>query len=191
MLTLPVHDAKNGGPLSNAVSLVKNEPHRHYQNGHLTHSDSEDDDDDDNDIDVDDDDDEDEDDEDTKFKLASQSQSNNEEDDEDDDDETLDSSSVQDKTKKKKKKNGRRRRLMSSDEMATTVLLPPLEMSLDEQRVLGYMPLRDDFEREYKNDAETLLSNLSISNQQIIFLNRFILIVLFDWLFISFMLGSR
>ena len=181
MLTLPVHDAKNGGPLSNAVSLVKNEPHRHYQNGHLSHSDSEDDDDDDNDNDIDVDDDEDDEyDEDTKFKLASQSQSNNEEDDEDDDDETLDSSSVQDKTKKKKKKNGRRRRLMSSDEMATTVLLPPLEMSLDEQRVLGYMPLRDDFEREYKNDAETLLSNLSIRNKQIIFLNRFILIVLFN-----------
>ena len=189
MLTLPVHDAKNGGPLSNAVSLVKNEPHRHYQNGHLSHSDSEDDDDDDNDIDVDDEDEDDEYDEDTKFKLASQS--NNEEDDEDDD-ETLDSSSVQDKTKKKKKKNGRRRRLMSSDEMATTVLLPPLEMSLDEQRVLGYMPLRDDFEREYKNDAETLLSNLSISNQQIIFLNRYFnCSIQFEWLFISFMLGSR
>jgi hypothetical protein len=174
MLTLPVHDAKNGGPLSNAVgSLVKNEPHRHYQNGHLSHSDSEDDDDEDedNDIDVDDEDDDDENDEDTKFKLASQSQSNNEEDDEDDD-ETLDSSSVQDKTKKTKKKNSRGRRLISSDEMATTVLLPPLEMSLDEQRVLGYMPLRDDFEREYKNDAETLLSNLSISNQQIVFLNK-------------------
>ena len=162
MLTLPVHEAKNGVALSNAVSLVKHEPHRHYQNGHLSHSDSEDDDDEDDDIDVDDDEDDDDDDEDTKFKLASQSQSNNEE---DDDDETLDSSSVQDKTKKKKKKNGRRR-LMSSDEMATTVLLPPLEMSLDEQRVLGYMPLRDDFEREYKNDAETLLSNLSISNHR-------------------------
>jgi ABC-type nickel/cobalt efflux system permease component RcnA len=32
-----------------------------------------------------------------------------------------------------------------SSELTTTVLLPPLEMSLDEQRVLGYMPLRDDF----------------------------------------------
>jgi len=165
MLTLPVHEAKNGVALSNAVSLVKHEPHRHYQNGHLSHSDSEDDDEDDDDVDVDDDEDDD-----TKFKLASQSQSNN---DDDDDDETLDSSSVQDNKKKKKKNGSGRRRLMSSDEMATTVLLPPLEMSLDEQRVLGYMPLRDDFEREYKNDAETLLSNLSISNQQIIFLNRY------------------
>jgi hypothetical protein len=159
MLTLPVHDAKNGG-VSSAVSLVKNEPHRHYQNGHLSHSESEDDDDDYNDMDVD------EDDEDKKFKLD-----NNED---DDDDDTLNLSSDQDKNKikKTKKKNSRGRRLISSDEMATTVLLPPLEMSLDEQRVLGYMPLRDDFEREYKNDAETLLSNLSISNQQIVFLNR-------------------
>jgi transcriptional adapter 2-beta len=44
-----------------------------------------------------------------------------------------------------------------------TILLPPIEMSLEEQRALGYMPLRDDFEREYKNDAETLLSNLVMS----------------------------
>lgn len=28
-----------------------------------------------------------------------------------------------------------------------TVLLPPIEMSVEEQRALGYMPLRDDFER--------------------------------------------
>ena len=57
-----------------------------------------------------------------------------------------------------------------SHELTTTVLLPPLDMSVDEQRVLGYMPLRDDFEREYKNDAETLLSNLSIANNQLVFL---------------------
>ncbi len=28
-----------------------------------------------------------------------------------------------------------------------TVLLPPIEISSEEQRALGYMPLRDDFER--------------------------------------------
>jgi hypothetical protein len=28
-----------------------------------------------------------------------------------------------------------------------TVLLPPIEISCEEQRALGYMPLRDDFER--------------------------------------------
>jgi hypothetical protein len=28
-----------------------------------------------------------------------------------------------------------------------TVLLPPIEMSTEEQRALGYLPLRDDFER--------------------------------------------
>jgi hypothetical protein len=54
----------------------------------------------------------------------------------------------------------------SSSQLATTVLLPPIEMSIEEQRALGYMPLRDDFEREYKNNAESLLSNLSIANNQ-------------------------
>lgn len=48
-------------------------------------------------------------------------------------------------------------------ESEITILLPPIEMSPEEQRALGYMPLRDDFEREYKNDAETLLSNLVMS----------------------------
>ena len=47
------------------------------------------------------------------------------------------------------------------------MLLPPIEMSTEEQRALGYMPLRDDFEREYKNDAETLISNLMVANNQI------------------------
>ena len=28
-----------------------------------------------------------------------------------------------------------------------TVLLPPIDISIEEQRALGYMPLRDDFER--------------------------------------------
>ena len=55
---------------------------------------------------------------------------------------------------------------------ATTVLLPPIEMSLEEQRALGYMPLRDDFEREFRNDAETLLSNLTIANNQLVLLNN-------------------
>ncbi len=34
------------------------------------------------------------------------------------------------------------------------------------------MPLRDDFEREYKNDGETLLSNLNIANNQLVLLNE-------------------
>jgi hypothetical protein len=33
------------------------------------------------------------------------------------------------------------------------------------------MPLRDDFEREYKNDGEMLLSNLNIANNQLVLLN--------------------
>ena len=32
-----------------------------------------------------------------------------------------------------------------------------------EQHELGYMPLRDDFEREYDNEAESLVSGLSIN----------------------------
>lgn len=31
-----------------------------------------------------------------------------------------------------------------------------------EQLELGYLPLRDDFEREYDNDAETLISGLVV-----------------------------
>ena len=125
-------------------SLVKSEPH---QNGHQN---SESDVDDDANVENnDEDDDDDDDDDDTKFKLATPPSKND----------------IDDDVK-------RNISLSSSDEMATTVLLPPLEMSIDEQRVLGYMPLRDDFEREYKNDAETLLSNLSIANQQLIFLNN-------------------
>ncbi|CAF0883827.1 unnamed protein product [Brachionus calyciflorus] len=57
-----------------------------------------------------------------------------------------------------------------SPDLQTTVLLPPIEMSLEEQRALGYMPLRDDFEREYKNDAESLVSNLAIANNQLQYL---------------------
>ena len=60
----------------------------------------------------------------------------------------------------------------SNELAATTVLLPPIDMSIEEQRALGYMPLRDDFEREYKNDSEVLLSNLTIANNQLIYLNN-------------------
>jgi hypothetical protein len=51
------------------------------------------------------------------------------------------------------------------------VLLPPVDMSIEEQRALGYMPLRDDFEREYKNDAENLISNLFVANNQLTYMN--------------------
>jgi hypothetical protein len=61
--------------------------------------------------------------------------------------------------------------LANKSEMSTTVLLPPVEMSPEEQRALGYMPLRDDFEREYKNDGEQLLSNLNIANNQLLLLS--------------------
>ncbi|XP_033624165.1 transcriptional adapter 2-beta-like [Asterias rubens] len=41
----------------------------------------------------------------------------------------------------------------------------PVELTLIDQQELGYMPLRDDFEREYDNEAETLVSNLAITNE--------------------------
>lgn len=40
---------------------------------------------------------------------------------------------------------------------------PPVELTLPEQQELGYMPLRDDFEREYDNEAEALVSGLNIN----------------------------
>nr|XP_006822133.1 PREDICTED: transcriptional adapter 2-beta-like isoform X2 [Saccoglossus kowalevskii] len=43
-----------------------------------------------------------------------------------------------------------------------TTPFTPVEMTLAEQHELGYMPFRDDFEREYDNDAETLVSNLTV-----------------------------
>lgn len=45
-------------------------------------------------------------------------------------------------------------------------------MSVEEQRALGYMPLRDDFEREHKNYAEAMLSALSVTNNQVVFMSK-------------------
>ncbi|BFZ07448.1 hypothetical protein BsWGS_10487 [Bradybaena similaris] len=42
-----------------------------------------------------------------------------------------------------------------------TIPITPLDIGLQQQQELGYMPLRDDFEREYDNQAETLISSLS------------------------------
>ncbi|CAL8241523.1 unnamed protein product [Merluccius merluccius] len=44
-----------------------------------------------------------------------------------------------------------------------TTPLPPLDVSLAEQQQLGYMPLRDDYEVEYDQDAEKLISGLSVN----------------------------
>lgn len=41
--------------------------------------------------------------------------------------------------------------------------LPPLDVTPDEAKQLVYMPLRDDFDKEFDNDAESLLSPLSIT----------------------------
>jgi len=49
--------------------------------------------------------------------------------------------------------------------LSPTLLHPPepVEMGITEQQELGYMPLRDDFEKEYDNEAETLVSGLQFS----------------------------
>lgn len=41
--------------------------------------------------------------------------------------------------------------------------LPPLEVSTEEAMQLGYLPNRDDFEREYDPSAEQLVSTLSLN----------------------------
>lgn len=44
-----------------------------------------------------------------------------------------------------------------------TTPLPLLDISVAEQQQLGYMPLRDDYEIEYDQDAEKLISGLSVN----------------------------
>ncbi|XP_038601373.1 transcriptional adapter 2-beta [Tachyglossus aculeatus] len=44
-----------------------------------------------------------------------------------------------------------------------TTPLPPLDISVAEQQQLGYMPLRDDYEIEYDQEAEALISGLSVN----------------------------
>ncbi|KAG8233713.1 hypothetical protein J437_LFUL013833 [Ladona fulva] len=44
-----------------------------------------------------------------------------------------------------------------------TSRLPPLDVTQEEATQLGYMPQRDDFEREFDNDAESLVSTLFIN----------------------------
>ncbi|KAL1122944.1 hypothetical protein AAG570_003269 [Ranatra chinensis] len=43
--------------------------------------------------------------------------------------------------------------------------LPPLDVTPEEASQLGYMPHRDDFEREYDNEAESLVTSLNISGE--------------------------
>ncbi|XP_055062927.2 transcriptional adapter 2-beta [Misgurnus anguillicaudatus] len=44
-----------------------------------------------------------------------------------------------------------------------TTPLPPLDITVAEQQQLGYMPLRDDYEIEYDQEAEKLISGLSVN----------------------------
>eukprot|EP00794_Sanderia_malayensis_P020135 gene20135-22108_t len=52
---------------------------------------------------------------------------------------------------------------LGSGELAQCLVNPPepLDLPVSEQQELGYMPYRDDFEREYENDAENLIRSLS------------------------------
>jgi len=43
-----------------------------------------------------------------------------------------------------------------------TQKLPPLDIAGDETAQLGYMPQRDDYEKEFDNDAEKLVSQLGM-----------------------------
>ncbi|XP_046848616.1 transcriptional adapter 2-beta-like [Xenia sp. Carnegie-2017] len=55
----------------------------------------------------------------------------------------------------------------STGELSPTLTHPPeiLDISLVEQQDLGYMALRDDFDKEHDNDAETLISNIQQSSE--------------------------
>ncbi|XP_058790047.1 transcriptional adapter 2B [Phymastichus coffea] len=44
-----------------------------------------------------------------------------------------------------------------------TSRLPPLDITTDEATQLGYMPQRDDFERDYNHEAESLVSSLFLN----------------------------
>lgn len=43
-----------------------------------------------------------------------------------------------------------------------TAPLPPLNLTRAEAMELGFLPLRDDFEREWDNEAETVLSGAMV-----------------------------
>ncbi|XP_019881745.1 transcriptional adapter 2B [Aethina tumida] len=45
---------------------------------------------------------------------------------------------------------------------SVTARLPPLEITPEEARLLGYKPYRDDYEREYNMEAESLVSKLQL-----------------------------
>lgn len=45
-----------------------------------------------------------------------------------------------------------------------TLAITPLDIGTQQQQELGYMPLRDDFEREHDNEAETLVSSISMNH---------------------------
>ncbi|XP_075221685.1 transcriptional adapter 2b-like isoform X2 [Lycorma delicatula] len=49
---------------------------------------------------------------------------------------------------------------------STIARLPSLDITREEASQLGYMPLRDDFEREFDNEAEVLVSSLVMNGME-------------------------
>ncbi|XP_056640082.1 transcriptional adapter 2B [Diorhabda sublineata] len=49
---------------------------------------------------------------------------------------------------------------------SVTAKLPPLDVTLEEARLLGYKPHRDDYEREYNMEAEQLVCKLVLDPEQ-------------------------
>ncbi|CAH1187413.1 unnamed protein product [Phyllotreta striolata] len=49
---------------------------------------------------------------------------------------------------------------------SVTARLPPLDITLEETRLLGYNPHRDDYEREYDMEAEQLVSELMLEPEE-------------------------
>ncbi|CAH1101444.1 unnamed protein product, partial [Psylliodes chrysocephalus] len=49
---------------------------------------------------------------------------------------------------------------------SVTSRLPPLDVTLEEARLLGYKPHRDDYEREYNMEAEQLVSKLVLDPEE-------------------------
>ncbi|CAF1029624.1 unnamed protein product [Didymodactylos carnosus] len=50
--------------------------------------------------------------------------------------------------------------------MSSSIIYPPMLLSTDKQRLLTYMPLRDEYEREYFNEAENRIPGLTIDSEE-------------------------
>ncbi|CAK9188970.1 unnamed protein product [Sphagnum troendelagicum] len=53
------------------------------------------------------------------------------------------------------------------DLQSSSIIYPPMLVESEEQRLLTYMPHRDEYEREYHNEAENRLPGLTIDDEEI------------------------